>query len=333
MLDTLTATVTFAKMTFSEAFEKIYQARTGTGWEALEKSVVPIGSLVDGTGRLCCDVGTKLLDLSPLAPVCAKSRFVPISLFVRDEMKDMFDELVSPHGQGVRKRILTGSPGIGKSVLFFLAALRRALMHDEKVMYMRKTTQDEDKISVFIMEKTEGTGDSVNVLFSYELEAVENPDLAVLYNSLRGASQLKTKDYYNMLDGPAHDSKDPDLLHGSYQALCTSGGYPARKQDQIRSLSILVLSAWSQDTIVTAMIRLLAMDREAAIRKYEMIGGRIRLAFLSDNEVEKWYKELLTACGTETIKLAITNEGSADVRRVQIASGRDSLTLKPQLTG
>ena len=41
-----------------------------------------------------------------------------------------------------------------------------------------------------------------------------------------------------------------------------------------------------------------------------MTGGRIRLAFLSDNEIGVWYKEMLTACGDETIKLAITNEGS-----------------------
>eukprot|EP00523_Entomoneis_sp_CCMP467_P007789 CAMPEP_0168741098 /NCGR_PEP_ID=MMETSP0724-20121128/12327_1 /TAXON_ID=265536 /ORGANISM="Amphiprora sp., Strain CCMP467" /LENGTH=541 /DNA_ID=CAMNT_0008788569 /DNA_START=55 /DNA_END=1680 /DNA_ORIENTATION=- len=298
-------------MTFSEAFEKVYQARTGTGWESLQKSVVPVGSLVDGTGRLCCDAATKVLDLSPLAPVCAESRFVPSSLFVRDEMKDMFDKLVSPHGQGVRKRILTGSPGIGKSVLFFLAALRRAILHEEKVMYMRKTTQDEGKISVFIMEKTEGIGNSVNVLFSDELETRENPNLTVLYLSLRNASQLKSKDYYGMLDGPAHDSKDPDLLHHGYQALCTSGGHPARKQDQIRSLSILVLSAWSQDTIVTAMIQLMDLDRDAAIRKYEIIGGRIRLAFLTDDDAKDWYREQLTVCGTETIKLAITNGGSA----------------------
>ena len=113
-----------------------------------------------------------------------------------------------------------------------------------------------------------------------------------------------------MLDGPAHSSKEEDLLHDSYQALCTTGGYPAKRQEEIVSLSVVVLGAWTQDMMINAMDQLLGMDRDAAIRKYEMTGGRIRLAFLSDNEIGDWCKEMLTACGDETIKLAITNEGS-----------------------
>lgn len=69
------ATAVVAAMTFSEALEKVYQARIGTGWQ---KCVIPTGSLVDGEGRLECNNDTQLLDVSFLAPLReAKNEFIP----------------------------------------------------------------------------------------------------------------------------------------------------------------------------------------------------------------------------------------------------------------
>ena len=51
-------------------------------------------------------------------------------------------------------RVLLGSPEVGKSVLFFIAALYKAEHGDKPVVYFRRT-EEEDDISAFFMVRTD----------------------------------------------------------------------------------------------------------------------------------------------------------------------------------
>ena len=124
---------------FSEAFESLCSSQ-----QQLQKCVVKLDSLTeDGTGSLVDGV----LDLEFLDQLRTANDFLPPRAFVRQEMRTMFTMLVSKYEPEEEQRVLVGSPGIGKSVLFFLAALRRVVVHGEKVIYVRKTRQ-EMKLSI-----------------------------------------------------------------------------------------------------------------------------------------------------------------------------------------
>lgn len=85
----------------------------------------------------------------------------------------MFQNFVDEydHEQGEVKRVLVGSPGIGKSVLFFLAALGRARSDERRIiMYFRKVVQE---LSVFVM-RASATKGGVHVLFSRDLQTMHD---------------------------------------------------------------------------------------------------------------------------------------------------------------
>eukprot|EP00978_Attheya_sp_CCMP212_P004464 scaffold9741_cov25-Attheya_sp.AAC.1 len=82
-----------------------------------------------------------------------RSFFLPKSLFVCQEMLQIWDEL-SMHTQDERgkSQALIGSPGVGKSVLFFLYTLDLVKESDKKVMYWRKATEDTKNITLFCVD-------------------------------------------------------------------------------------------------------------------------------------------------------------------------------------
>ena len=126
---------------FSETFRSIFKSQRGK----LQKCVIKLDSLTDTTGSLVDGV----LELSFINQLRTDNDFIPNRIFIRKEMQSMFDKLVSKSPPPEEQRVLVGSPGIGKSVLCFLAALRRVVVHGERVMYVRKTRQ-EMKLSFFL---------------------------------------------------------------------------------------------------------------------------------------------------------------------------------------
>ena len=106
------ATAVVAAMTFSEALEKF----TRHGLE-LDGRNASFRRGVLSTARAALN--------AIMIRSCWTCRFWPLfgklrtnlfrkkSVFVRGEMKDMFNTLVSPHKGGVEQRVLTGSPGVG----------------------------------------------------------------------------------------------------------------------------------------------------------------------------------------------------------------------------
>jgi hypothetical protein len=177
---------------------------------------------------------------------------------------------------------------------------------DERQIYLRKTEQEEQFMSIFIMEKIPN-GDSVDVVFGRKLPKRRNPDLSELVNTIIDASGLDDDAFYIMLDGPKHNDPRADRLYNGYDCLCTSAGYPAPSQQEIGVKEILVLSGWTEAKIKEAMSK---MNIQEPHNKYNLCGGRIRLAFLSRTEVKKWFDRVVNDIGPRAIKLAVTSNAA-----------------------
>mmetsp|Transcript_25933 Transcript_25933/g.71425 ORF Transcript_25933/g.71425 Transcript_25933/m.71425 type:complete len:119 (+) Transcript_25933:528-884(+) len=81
------------------------------------------------------------MDLACLKPLTTANDFLPETIHARPEMKEMFAKLLSQRKAGEEKRILVGSAGMGKSVLFFLTALYRVVTRGQKVLIFAKNLQ------------------------------------------------------------------------------------------------------------------------------------------------------------------------------------------------
>ena len=245
------------------------------------------------------------------------SFFVPNTIYVRPEMQLMFHELLTKSNPAENKTILTGSPGIGTSVLFFLAALRYQLLSEVKesfkVAYIRKV-DDEPAVSLFLMEPGDHPS-AVRVVFSRAISKKRYASLFEMWNVFRGYTEaLEDEDYLEFLDGPRHNEK-LDLINNAFRFLCTSGGYPPRHQSEIMSTEVKVLSGWGEDTLVSFLCKM-GLVPEQAGRVYAFSGGKVRLATwgLEENgilRIKKWFNELFTEFGQEKIALAVTKTDSS----------------------
>ena len=108
----------------SPGLEEIFEAGQ------FSKCEIDLATLFDAEGNLKAsnDQRDDFLELSCLNEIRSPDDFLPSKVFVRSEMQTMFSELLTKADRREKKKILTGSPGIGKSVLFFLLALRYQLL-------------------------------------------------------------------------------------------------------------------------------------------------------------------------------------------------------------
>ena len=288
----------------SAAFEEIKRKGVELG-APMDECVVKIGAAgLSAAGIADLAVGDKV-DLACLKPLRTAKDFLPEMIYVRKEMQEMLTKLLPQHA-GEEQRILVGSPGVGKSVLFFLTALCRVVAHGEMILYLRKTSNAQS-FSLLLMEK--GTdADAVNILFNRSLKTKLHDDPHSLCKGLLG---LTITNFYAMVDGPRHNDPKGDLLAGGYDALCTSAGYPALRQEQIEDTVVEVLSGWTEVSIKEALkTMIVGCTDEQADDRYKLSGGRIRLGFLDQKKVEAWYDQVIEAAGKEKIKLAITSQGA-----------------------
>ena len=96
-----------------------------------------------------------ILELGFLNPLreSISSFFMPNSLWLRQEMIDTIHHEIRQNSQKFQRQVLIGSPGVGKSVLFFLYALVYATDNrGKKVMYWRKALADTSKIDLLCIE-------------------------------------------------------------------------------------------------------------------------------------------------------------------------------------
>jgi hypothetical protein len=207
----------------------------------------------------------RLIDLSFLDDLKTENEpFFPNQIFVRNNMRKIFGLYLNDVGTvepRERPTALIGSPGVGKSVLFFLAAMYRCSQETNNddvntSIYFRWAGSEED-ISVFIIFRDEDQDDGerkVHVLFNRSLDEDNVNSLSELNVFIRTHLNIQRRNYFAFVDGPNHSEKHK-TLHGTYDYFCTSGGIPEFKNEQFNSRR-WILNGWTKDESLQALITL-----------------------------------------------------------------------------
>jgi hypothetical protein len=201
--------------------------------------------------------------------------FFPTRIYVRNNMRKIFGLYLNDVGKvqpGKRPTVLIGSPGVGKSVLFFLAAMYRCSQKAEKkkVVNSKKRTVrvvntciyyrwagSEEKISVFIMfrDNNQEEGErKVHVLFTRSLNENNFSSLSKLDKFIWLHLKVTREHYFAFVDGPNHTETNK-TLKGKYDYFCTSGGIPTFKDEQF-NFRRWILNGWTKDEALQALITL-----------------------------------------------------------------------------
>lgn len=300
----------------SQGLEDIFQA--GESFSKCEINVSTLFTInTHGHHNLNAD-GDGFLDLSCLDKLrrgAGGNFLMPERIFVRSEMQAMFSDLLTKATPEENKRVLTGSAGIGKSVLFFLVALRFQLLPEnstKKVSFIRKV-KELDNIALYLMEPGEQPS-TIRVVFSHTMDKADYPSNFELWKTVRGYTKaLKTSDYKAFVDGPTH-TETMDLLNMSFRFFCTSGGYPTVSQAEIMTTIVSILTGWKEDAICLALSKMEQTTAQAQ-ETYSFSGGRIRLAIMGTRrdgkeQIKKWFDDLLFGFGQEKVVLAMTKTDS-----------------------
>ena len=263
---------------------------------------VSVVSLFDGEA-LAKD-RTGLLDLSSF---CSLVDFVPSAVYVRDEMQDVLLTVTSRERK--KTLILLGSPGVGKSVVFFLAALYVAAVQRNRVIYVRWVGSEEENPSVFLVEPTMDMTGHCNIrhysFFKFQ-HSLDDVALAAVQHGYKTDGTWRF-----MLDGPKETSVAS--LSGMFFDLCTSGGYKTPSDAARRTTILKIMGGWSEDTLVHALIHLKKLNPIRARKVYSECGGRLRLALdYLENEtaVKSWADNVVADLGTDPCVLSM-NETNA----------------------
>lgn len=252
---------------------------------ALQRKTINCSTLFDindnGFYRLRHD-DNFILDLAPLDALKADPEvLIPDKIFVRNCMQEVFDYLVRTPDEKIN--IVVGSPGVGKSLLSFLAALQVASIGQKKVLFMRKTRIRVEGISIFWMQgNSQGSVDVyVNRLVDREKTLVTlKGDISRQLLEVRAdGSNLRI-----VVDGPNHQN-DQDIPVDS--DLVTSGGHPGPKREQRRYTRTMPLSAWSIHEMRAGMKALYDVPTEIVDMIYDTIGGDYRITKETINSILK----------------------------------------------
>ncbi len=271
--------------------------------------------------------------------------FIPTKIYVRKCMKQIFESFCEDiRGKRSKPRalktVLIGSPGVGKSVLFFLAALYQA--QSSYTVYYRRTTKESD-ISVFLMMPDKNN--VVRVWFTRHLHNFDLPeDLISFHRRLFGfqidcGGQSYDESLYTFVDGPRYSDK-MNTLGGAYDYFCTSGGHPAPKQEQAATFRMWVLSGWTEDEAIDGLHAVYNHLEQTAKYAYELCGGSIRnlLRVCQSDEqyaiVKKDTDRLLSRHSKEEVNVALTsterseNEKSFDRVRTMFRQEKEDDALQ-----
>jgi hypothetical protein len=171
------------------------------------------------------------------------------ALHVRDCMREVFGLFHADAARDPRhmpsvtsSAVLVGSPGVGKSVLFFLAALDQA--RKSTIVYYRHP--DLEDISVFFMAPDESHAGHVRVWFTRNVKLDKQQSLTLLNSDIESSLSLARTDYYVFIDGPKYNENDKsNVLMNGYDYFCTSGGRAPYKSANLYN-RLWVLDGWSE---------------------------------------------------------------------------------------
>jgi hypothetical protein len=204
--------------------------------------------------------------------------FLPKRFFVQDNRRSILKLFLDDISNGLRPErrhtVIVGSPGVGKSVLVFLAALFRS--STAPTIYYRRTASGE-RASVFVMFPDSANNGIVRVFFTRNLR----PSELELKGGLNGLDSflgrnipISREQYYAFVDGPKWN-ETADLLGGSFDFLCTSAGYPVLSSEKRAKYRVWVVDGWYQEDAVAALVDV-GKTEEQAEKAYDLCGGRIR---------------------------------------------------------
>jgi hypothetical protein len=205
-----------------------------------------------------------------------------------------------------------GSPGVGKSILFFLAAIFQA--QTRKVIYYRCTRSRKEQASFFFMSP-EGSGSAVCVWFTRNFDKDLLDSMGGLSRfgvDLREALPIPRGDYLAYVDGPHHDDR-ANTFTGTYDYFCTSGGMRRYKSEEFGK-RLWVLDGWTREEAIQGLA-MAGHDQTKAKGAYSLCGGNIRemLQFCHTPETVKHaLDELCTGLDRESVELAITSTERLD---------------------
>jgi hypothetical protein len=185
---------------------------------------------------------------------------------------------------------LIGSPGVGTSILFFLAALYQA--QQRRVVYYRITNAEDEKASLFFM-RPDADGRSVRVWFSRSLdkEAVEgNGGVNRVSLALESELDIQREDYYAYIDGP-HHADEQNLMVGTYDYFCTSSGFPPYKSEE-GGKRLWILDGWTREEAVAGLAAVARCDEAKAGEVYWLCGGTIRDMLAACDDPQKVRREI-----------------------------------------
>jgi hypothetical protein len=224
-------------------------------------------------------LGLKALD--PLRTTAAgRYEFLPEKIYVRDCMQEIFNTLVQETNSPGKYCIVFGSPGVGKSVLSFLAALCCAYFIKIPVLFLRKTVIAKmELISVFwikLNERGELIVDFDRCVGSrHKLILIHNKILQHVYADEIKADKMARPipGFFRCIcDGPCLGDDD----HVDSSDLVTSGGYKAPKDAARGEIIALPLSAWTQKEVIQACRHLFDAKVGRAKEIFDVCGGNIR---------------------------------------------------------
>lgn len=219
--------------------------------------------------------------LSPLRTTGDSFEFLPTKVYVRTCMQEIFEEIVKADDPK-KYAVVFGSPGVGKSVLSFLAALCYACYKKKPVLFLRKTTKKMEHISVFwITPGSNDDGKSVNVDFARDvtnknaLQLIHDEMINHIFkDDIDHKKKARTPWPYlrSFCDGPRHDHVD----HVPGSDLVTSGGYKLPADEAWDDITALPLSAWTQKEVILGCRYLFKVKAIDAKRIFDICGGNIR---------------------------------------------------------
>jgi hypothetical protein len=220
-----------------------------------------------------------ILDLSsPLSALFQnREQFLPSSLFVRDCMNDIFDGVM--RAPLMKRCVVFGSPGVGKSVLTFLAVLCYASLGKEPTLFMRKTGQYSESISVFWAAANENG--LVDVFFTRTLERTASLDYVAYAMYSWGLTESEDEEQDPVIyvrtfcDGPKITDKGDQ--GGESASLVTSGGLERPHGENVNLYFLFPVSAWSLEEIVAGLRAMAYKRNKSEIKEiYDVMGGKIR---------------------------------------------------------
>jgi Retrotransposon hot spot protein len=246
--------------------------------------------------------------LDPLRDADEEKFLVPDEIYVRDCMRRVFSLFHEDAMQAPRRRpskaysaALIGSPGVGKSILFFLAALDQACTSN--VVYYRRVGAE--AASVFVMTP-DTDGGRVRIWFARNVGSLSNEGLKDLRNALKSTCNIDSTEYYTVVDGPKQFDL-PNLLDGDYDYFCTSGGLRRYKNDE-QEKRLWILDGWNEHEAMTALVALNKVSPATAQQAYFLCGGIIRdvvQACSSYAHVKRQVDQLIDQCDKESVELVV----------------------------